>query len=68
MKISARNKWEGSITSVDIGPISALVKIDVGGQMVVSEITAEAAKELDLKAGDRAWALVKASNVLIGKD
>jgi molybdopterin-binding protein len=44
------------------------VKIDVGGQIVTSAITAESAEELGLKPGMEVSAIVKASDVMIGVD
>jgi len=68
MKLSARNQLKGTITSVEKGPISAKVKIDVGGgNTITSMVTAETADDLDLKAGDPVLAIIKASEVLIGK-
>lgn len=68
MKLSARNQLKGKIVNVTKGQTTAHVVIDIGGGVVVtSSITNEAVDELALKAGDAAWALIKASDVMIGK-
>ena len=69
MKISARNVLKGKIVSVTKGSTTAHVKIDVGGGIVVtSSITNAAVDDLKLAAGKDAYAVVKASDVMIGID
>ena len=68
MKISARNRLKGRIVEVKKGATTAHVKIDVIGTVVTASITNEAADELKLKAGDTAYAIVKASDVMVGLD
>jgi molybdopterin-binding protein len=68
MKLSARNQISGTILSVNAGPISAAVKIDIGGgNIITSSVTHEAVDDLALKQGDAVTVIVKASDVLIGK-
>lgn len=68
MKISARNTLPGTVTSIVKGPSTATIKIDVGnGLTVTSTITADAADDLGLAQGDSVTAIIKASDVLIGK-
>ena len=68
MKLSARNQLKGKIVGVNKGTTTAHVRVDIGGGVVItSSITNEAVDELGLKAGDEAWAVVKASDVMIGK-
>jgi molybdopterin-binding protein len=68
MKLSARNQIEGKIVSVKKGATTSHVKIDIGkGVIVTSAITNDAVAELKLKKGDKAWAVIKASDVMIGK-
>ena len=68
MKLSARNQVKGKIVSVNKGMTTAHVRIDIGGGVVItSSITNEAVDELGLKSGDEAWAVIKASDVMIGK-
>jgi molybdopterin-binding protein len=67
-KLSARNQIKGKIVGVEKGMTTAHIRIDIGGGVVLtSSITNEAVDELALKAGDVAWAVVKASDVMIGK-
>ncbi len=69
MKISARNQLKGIIISVEKGAVNAIVVINIGGgRTITSSITNNAAQELGLKAGMDAYAIVKASNVMIGID
>jgi len=68
MKLSARNVLSGKITEVVMGQTTARVKIQVGaGAVITASITTEAAADLDLKVGDQASAIIKASDVIIGK-
>jgi molybdopterin-binding protein len=67
-KLSARNQIKGKIVGVEKGMTTAHVRIDIaGGVVLTSSITNEAVDELALKQGDDAWAVVKASDVMIGK-
>lgn len=67
MQISARNRLKGKVVEVTKGAVTAHVVIDVGGTMVTAAITNEAVDELKLAVGDEAYAVVKASDVMIGK-
>ena len=68
MKLSARNQLPGTIVAVEKGQTTARVKIDIGhGLVVTSSITNEAVDDLALKVGDMATAVIKASDVMIGK-
>lgn len=68
MKISTRNKLKGMITAITKGATTAHVTVDVAGQTVTASITNEAVDELQLAVGKAAYALVKASDVMIGVD
>ena len=69
MKISARNKLHGTITDVTEGATTAHVHIDLGhGVTVTASITNEAVDELKLKKGDKAYAVIKATDVMVGLD
>jgi molybdopterin-binding protein len=68
MKISARNRLKGKIVEVKKGTTTAHVKIDVGGQIVTAAITNEAVDDLKLAAGQAAYAIVKASDVMVAID
>jgi molybdopterin-binding protein len=68
MKLSARNQLKGKIVEVTKGATTSHVRIDIGGGVIVtSSITNEAVADLKLKKGDAAWAVIKASDVMIGK-
>jgi molybdopterin-binding protein len=68
MKLSARNALHGKIVQVHKGVTTTIVKIDIGnGLTVTSSITNESADELDLKPGDAVAAIIKSSDVIIGK-
>ena len=67
-KISARNRLKGKIVEVKKGTTTAHVKIDIGGQIVTSAITNEAVDDFNLAAGQDAYAVIKASDVMIGID
>jgi molybdopterin-binding protein len=68
MKISARNTLRGKIVEVTKGATTAHVKIDVGGTVVTASITNAAVDELKLAPGKAAYAVIKASDVMIGTD
>jgi molybdopterin-binding protein len=66
MKISARNQLAGTIVEVTRGATTAHVRIEVGpGQVIMAAITNDAVDELGLKAGVKAIAVIKASDVMI---
>ena len=69
MKISARNRLKGEIVEITKGATTAHVRISIGsGAIVTASITNDAVDELDLKVGDSAYALVKASDVKVAID
>jgi molybdopterin-binding protein len=68
MKLSARNILKGTITEVTKGATTTHVTIDIGGAIVTSSITNEAADELKLSKGGSAYAVIKASDVMVGVD
>ncbi|HEY2809677.1 MAG TPA: molybdopterin-binding protein [Steroidobacteraceae bacterium] len=69
MKISARNTLPGIVRKVEEGAVNAEVTIELApGLSIVSIITREAARSLKLKAGERAYAVIKASSVMVGVD
>jgi molybdopterin-binding protein len=68
MKLSARNQLKGKIVEVKKGATTSHVRIELaGGALVTASITNEAVAELDLQTGDEALAIIKASDVMIGK-
>ncbi len=68
MKLSARNVLPGTVTEIVTGAVTAHVRIDLGGSVVTAAITNEAVAELGLKVGERAYAVIKASDVMVGRD
>lgn len=69
MKISARNQFKGTIIAIDEGAVNGIVKIDIGGGNVVSStISMSAIKELGLAVGKQAYAVVKATSVMVAVD
>jgi molybdopterin-binding protein len=68
MRISARNRLRGKIVEVRKGATTAHVRIDVNGTVVTASITNDAVDELGLKVGQDAYAIVKASDVMVGLD
>ena len=68
MKISARNVFKGRIIEVIKGATTAHVKIDVGGTVVTSSITNTSVDDLKLAPGKEAYAVIKASDVMIAID
>lgn len=67
MELSARNQLQGTVMSVTKGPVTSLVKVDVGGgQHVTATVTTEAADQLGLVEGKQVTAVFKASSVMLG--
>ncbi|MDR0882269.1 MAG: TOBE domain-containing protein [Candidatus Adiutrix sp.] len=65
IKTSARNLFKGKVKQVTLGAVNAEVVLDIGGQDLVAIITIESAKSLGLAAGQPAYALIKASWVIL---
>lgn len=68
VKISARNRLKGRIVEVRKGQTTAHVRIDVNGAIVTASITNEAVDDLKLAAGQTAYAIIKATDVMVGLD
>lgn len=68
MKLSARNVVKGTISDVKKGQTTAHVRIDIGGAVITASITNEAVDELKLNQGQKAYAVIKASDVMVGID
>jgi molybdopterin-binding protein len=69
MKLSARNVLKGKVTQVTKGHTTAHVKIEIGGGAVITaSITNEAVDDLKLMSGDWAYAVIKASDVIVARD
>ena len=69
MKLSARNVLKGKVIEVKKGATTAHVRIQLpGGAIITSAITNESVEELRLAIGDDAYAVIKASDVMVGRD
>ncbi len=66
--LSARNQFEGKVSSIVLGNVMAEVVVSVNGLEIVSAITRKSAEALDLKVGDVVTAVIKSTEVLIAKD
>jgi molybdopterin-binding protein len=67
VELSARNQLRGRISGLTIEGLMCEVRIDIGGQELVSVITRSSAERLGLKVGDEALAVIKSTEVMIGK-
>jgi molybdopterin-binding protein len=69
VKLSARNVLRGRVVRVVRGATTGHVKLDIGGGVIITaSVTMEAIRELRLKKGDRALAIIKATDVIVGKE
>ena len=69
MKISARNQIPGTVKTITKGPINAEIVITIaGGNEIVSSITTHSAEKMNLKEGSKVYAIMKASEVMVGTD
>jgi len=69
MKLSARNQLKGTIVEIQEGAVNGIVKIDIGGGNVISStISMGSIKELELEVGKTAYAVIKATSVMVGVD
>ena len=69
MKLSARNQFKGKVVDIQKGAVNGIVKIDIGGGNVMSAtISMNAIQELGLEVGKEAYAVVKATSVMVGID
>ncbi len=69
MRLSARNQLKGKVVEIQEGAVNAIVIIDIGGgNRISSSITMTSVKELGLEVGKEAYAVIKASSVMVGID
>ena len=69
MKLSARNQFKGTVVGIQEGAVNGIVKIDIGGGNIMSAtISMNAIRELGLEIGKEAYAVVKATSVMVGID
>ena len=68
MQLSARNQLEGKVTGVELGAVMANVKIEIAAPNVITAvITKESAEKLGLSEGDDVTAIIKSTEVIVGK-
>ncbi len=67
LNISARNKLGGVVETINFGEVNSEVVVNIGGDLIASVITKNAVGNLDVKVGDRVTAVIKSSDVMIGK-
>ena len=68
MQLSARNQLEGKVTGVELGTVMANIKIEIADPNVITAvITKESAEKLGLSEGDDVTAIIKSTEVIIGK-
>ena len=67
MEISARNQLRGKVKHMTAGAVMSEVVVDIGGQEVVSMISKASVERLGLEPGDSVVAIIKATEVMIGK-
>lgn len=68
VEISARNLLRGRVTAVAVGDVMAEVRMRIGDQDLVSVITRSSAERLGLRVGDEVLAIIKATEVMVGKE
>jgi len=67
MKLSARNDLKGKVVDITKGTVVAKVRVDIGGQFITSLVSVDSISDLDLKVGDEVHAIIKSTEVLLGK-
>ena len=67
MKLSARNQFAGTVTKINEGAVNGIVTIDVNGTPVSATISMAAIRELGLEPGKAAYAVIKATEVMVGR-
>ena len=66
MKISARNQFKGIVTNINEGAVNDIVAIETKLGVVSATISKNAVKELELAVGKEAYAVIKATSVMVG--
>ena len=66
MKLSARNQLPGIVTKITEGAVNGIVTLDVNGTPVTATISLAAIRELGLEVGKKAYAVIKATEVMVG--
>ena len=69
MKLSERNQFKGTLVSIEEGAVNGILRLDIGGgNIVTSTISMGSIRELGLKVGGTAYAVIKATSVMVGVD
>jgi molybdopterin-binding protein len=69
LQFSARNQLKATVKSVKLGTVMAEIVVELpDGQQIVSAITRSSAEQLNLKQGDAVIAVIKSTEVMIGKE
>lgn len=69
MKLSARNQLKGKVVSINRGAVNSIVSIDIGGgNIITATVSCSAVDELGLEPGSDAYAVIKATSVMVGVD
>lgn len=68
MKLSARNQLKGTVVDIKEGAVNGVVTIDVDGNRIVADITMDSIKNLGLEIGKEAYAVIKATSVMVAVD
>jgi molybdopterin-binding protein len=67
VEISARNLLRGRVAAIALGDVMAEIRMRIGDQDLVSVITRSSAERLGLRVGDEVLAIIKATEVIVGK-
>jgi molybdopterin-binding protein len=68
MRISARNSIAGKILEIKKGEITSHVQIAIVGTVLTADVTNETVEELDLKIGDKVYAVIKPNDIMLAMD
>jgi len=68
MEVSARNKLAGTVKEINMGQVMAEITLKIGENEVVAVVTKKSAEGLGLKVGDKAVALIKATEIMVGTE
>ena len=69
MKLSARNQLKGEVVSIEEGAVNAIVGIKIkGGDIITATISLASVRNLGLEVGKEAYAVIKATSVMVGID
>jgi len=68
MQTSARNRLPGVVTEVKLGTVMAQIGIRIGDNQIDAVITRDSAEEMNLQEGDRVFAVIKSTEVMVNKD